>query len=367
MAVWIASAAFSLEGLVKRELQGLGFDARAENGAVRFEADAQGAFKANLHLRTADRVLMVLAEGEATSFEQLFQLVRSIPWADYLPRDARFPVSGHCARSQLMSVSDCQAVSKKAIVERLKEKYKTEWFEETGATYAVSIAIHSDRARVTLDASGEALNRRGYRTWNGEAPLRETLAAALVDLSPWREGSPLHDPCCGTGTILIEAAFRMAKRAPGLTRAFAMEQWAFVDKVSCNTQRQAAMAQFDPSLVEGITGSDVDPEALVLCKRHIVQAGLGGRIQVYEKDLRDLPTLAEKTCIITNPPYGERLSSKKEAETLYRQMRKLELKSQGGRVCVLTGNPAFEKFYGKRAAHKRRLYNGRLECEYLVF
>lgn len=367
MAVWIASAAFSLEGLVKRELQGLGFDAKAENGAVRFETDTAGAFLANLRLRTADRVLMVLAEGEATSFEQLFQLVRAIPWADYLPRDARFPVSGHCARSQLMSVSDCQAISKKAIVERLKEQYKTEWFEETGAAYAISVAIHGDIARITLDASGEALNRRGYRTWNGEAPLRETLAAALVDLSPWHEGNPLHDPCCGTGTILIEAAFRMANRAPGLTRAFAMEQWNFVDKASCKVLRDTAKAQFDPSLVEGITGSDVDPEALVLCKKHIVQAGLSGRIQVYEKDLRDLAPLAEKTCIVTNPPYGERLSSKKEAETLYRQMRKLEAKTKGGHVCVLTSNPAFEKLFGKRATHKRRLYNGRLECEYLMF
>ena len=367
MAVWIASAAFSLEGLVKRELQGLGFDAKAENGAVRFETDTAGAFLANLRLRTADRVLMVLAQGEATSFEQLFQLVRAIPWADYLPRDACFPVSGHCARSQLMSVSDCQAISKKAIVERLKEQYKTEWFEETGATYSVCVAIHGDIARITLDASGEALNRRGYRTWNGEAPLRETLAAALVDLSPWREGTPLHDPCCGTGTILIEAAFRMAKRAPGLTRAFSMEQWGFVDRASCKTLRDAAKAQFDPSLIEGITGSDVDPEALALCKKHLVQAGLGGRIQVYEKDLRDLDPLAEKTCIITNPPYGERLSSKKEAETLYRQMRKLEAKTRGGRVCVLTSNPAFEKLFGKRATHKRRLYNGRIECEYLMF
>ncbi|MHC1785873.1 MAG: class I SAM-dependent RNA methyltransferase [Christensenellales bacterium] len=367
MPTWIATAAFGLEGLVKQELQALGFQATAENGGARFQADTAGAFYANLHLRTADRVQLLLKEGEATSFEALFQLVRSITWEDYLPPDARFPVSGHCARSQLMSVSDCQAITKKAIVERLKDSCKKDWFEETGALYAVSLTLHENRARLTLDASGEALNKRGYRTWNGEAPLRETLAAALIDLSPWQGGLPLHDPCCGTGTLLIEAAFRMARRAPGLTRPFAMEQWGFVDRASCQRMRDEAKALFDPSLVEGITGSDVDPEALVLCKRHIVQAGLGGRIQVFQKDLRDLEPLAEGTVVVTNPPYGERMSSRKEAQSLYRQMRRLEEKTRGGRVCVLTSDAAFEKLYGRRASKKRRLYNGRLECEFLVF
>ncbi len=367
MSTWIASAAFGLEGLVKRELQSLGFEGRVATGGVRFEADGAGAFLCNLQLRTADRVLLLVTEGPATSFEELFELVRAVNWADYLPRGARFPVSGHCARSQLMSVSDCQAITKKAIAQKLSEKYKTDWLEESGATYQVSVTIHENIARITLDASGDALNRRGYRTWNGEAPLRETLAAALVDISPWRPGQPLHDPCCGTGTILIEAALRTANRAPGLNRGFAMEQWAFVDQKACQRLREQAKASVDLSLIEGISGSDVDPEALKLCRKHIAQAGLSGKIEVFEKDFRDLEPLTPGTCIITNPPYGERLYTKQQVHTLYRQMRRLEEKTQGGRVCVLTSVPAFEKLYGRRASRKRRLYNGRLECEFLVF
>lgn len=367
MMEWIASAAFGLEGLVKRELQGLGIEPVMVQGGARFSGDAQTAFRANLELRTADRVGLIVGEGEARSFEELFQLVGSFPWEDYISKAAQFPVTGQCARSQLMSVRDVQSISKKAIVERLKKCYKTQWLEETGEIYAIHIAIHQDAVRITIDASGDALNRRGYRTWVGEAPLRETLAAALVDLSPWYYGQPLHDPCCGTGTILVEAAFKMSKRAPGLIRSFAMEQWRFVDKKLCDDIRREAKFRFNPDLIEGISGSDVDPEALLLCKKHLAQAGLAGRIEVFEKDLRDLEPLKENTCIITNPPYGERIGSKKDTETLYRQMRKLETKALAKRVCVLTANPSFEKLYGKRATRKRRLYNGRLECEFLIF
>lgn len=367
MMEWIASAAFGLEGLVKRELQGIGIEPVMAQGGVRFAGDVLSAFKANLELRTADRVQLIVAEGEARSFEELFQLVGSIHWEDYIPKAAQFPVTGQCARSQLMSVRDVQSISKKAIVERLKKRYKTEWLQETEESYAIHVAIHEDKVRISIDSSGDALNRRGYRTWNGEAPLRETLAAALVDLSPWYSGQALHDPCCGTGTILIEAAFKLSKRAPGLIRPFAMEQWHFVDKKACDSIRREAKFRFNPDLVQGISGSDVDPEALLLCKKHIAQAGLAGRIEIFEKDLRDLEPFKDSTCVIANPPYGERIGSKKELETLYRQMRKLETQALAKRVCVLTANPAFEKLYGKRATKKRRLYNGRLECEYLIF
>lgn len=367
MAEWIATAAFGLEGLVKQELQTLGFDAKVVQGGCSFEADAEGAFLANLQLRCADRVLMLLKEGEARSYEELFQLVNSIPWMEYLGREGRFPVQAQCARSQLMSPRDVQTISKKAIVEKLKERYKLSWFEESGPEYQVLVSLHSDRVRICLDASGDALNKRGYRTWNGEAPLRETLAAALLQLSPWRPGLPLYDPCCGTGTLLIEAAFMMANRAPGLNRSFAMESWRFVDKAACDAVREEARAQVDLRKISGIAGSDIDPEALRLCRLHIRQAGLEGRIQVEQRDLRQLPVLSAGTVIVCNPPYGERLSTQREAEKLYRDMRSLEGKTQGGRVCALSANPAFERHYGKRANKKRRLYNGRLECEFLIF
>ncbi|MEI3405521.1 MAG: THUMP domain-containing protein [Christensenellales bacterium] len=212
---WIATAAFGLEGVVARELARLGIDAKAENGGARFFGTFEDAFTANLHARCADRILLVVGRFEARSFEELFEGVRALPWENFIGEHTRFPVNGKCARSQLMSVRDCQAITKKAIVERLRSRYHTDWFVEDGETASIDVALHGDIAQLTLDASGTALNRRGYRTWNGEVPLRETLAAALVTLSPWRPGMPLHDPMCGTGTLMIEAAMRMAHRAPG--------------------------------------------------------------------------------------------------------------------------------------------------------
>ncbi|HSK69345.1 MAG TPA: class I SAM-dependent RNA methyltransferase, partial [Candidatus Limnocylindria bacterium] len=302
---FVATGAFGLEGLIKKELEGLGFTASAGQGGARFEADFEGAFKANLWLACADRVLLVLGEQTVTSFEELFQFVQSLPWEEYLPRDAQFPVSGNCVRSQLMSVSDCQSITKKAIVERLKRTYKTGWFPEGGSLYQVSVTIHRDVARLTLDTSGEALNKRGYRTWVGEAPLRETLAAALVRLAPWDGAQPLYDPCCGTGTLLIEAAFLASGRAPGLSRAFAMEAWAQADRKRMAAIRSDAAAKYTPDSIREISGSDVDPEALELCERHIRQAGLAGKISVRKADVREVRVEGKGVVFLTNPPYGE--------------------------------------------------------------
>lgn len=364
---FFATAAFGLEGLVKRELNHLDLDARAENGGARFSGDLAQAFSANLWLRTADRVLLIVGEGHVESFEDLFQLVSGLPWEQYLPRNARFPVSGKCARSQLMSVRDCQAITKKAIVERLKKKYKTSWFEENGPEYAIDVSIHGDMARLTIDTSGLALNKRGYRTWNGEAPIRETLAAALVTLSPWGKEQMLWDPCCGTGTILIEAAYLRTHRAPGLTRSFACESWSGAPRAEMNRLRAEAEARFDPTLIGAIGGSDIDPEALKLCKRHLQQAGLGGRVTVMQKDLRQLQLEADAPLFLLNPPYGERLSDRKQCEGLYRALRELRNRHPGSGLAVITAHTGFERCFGQRARQKRRLYNGRLECEYLIY
>ena len=364
---FFATAAFGLEGLVKRELRSLGIEARGEQGGARFSAAPAQAFSANLWLRTADRVLLIAGEQAVLSFEELFEFVQSLPWEDYLPRDARFPVSGKCARSQLMSVRDCQAITKKAIVERLKKHYKTQWFPETGAEYPIDVSIREDTARLTLDLSGDALNKRGYRTWNGEAPLRETLAAALMMLSPWKESMPLHDPCCGTGTILIEAAFLRAHRAPGLTRTFPCEQWPWFPKQAIREARAEAEARFDPAAIGAISGSDIDPEAVALCKRHVKQAGLAGKITVTTQDLKDLTLSCRAPLFLLNPPYGERLSDKKACEGLYRELRLLRDRHEDSRMAVITAHTGFERCFGQRAAQKRRLYNGRLECEYLIY
>ena len=364
---FFATAAFGLEGLVRRELNQLGLEAKGEMGGARFSTTPEQAFSANLWLRTADRVLLIVGEGKATSFEELFQLVRAVPWEDFLPPDARFPVSGKCARSQLMSVRDCQAIAKKAIVERLKSHYKRQWFQETGPEFAIDVSIHGDVARVALDTSGEALNRRGYRTWNGEAPLRETLAAALAMLAPCAPDTPLWDPCCGTGTLLIESAYLRAHRAPGLTRSFACEKWPWFPAKAMEALRRDAEARFDPARIGSIGGSDIDPEALTLCKRHLKQSGLGGRITVRQQDLRDLTLDGPAPFFLLNPPYGERLSDRKACEKLYRDLRALWDRHPGSHMGVITAHTGFERCFGLRARQKRRLYNGRLECEFLVY
>ncbi len=363
---FMATAAFGLEGLVAGELKRMGLPASAVNGGAMFEGSFEDAMRANLYLRTADRVLLVVGTFEAHTFEELFEGVAALPWEQYLTRDCRFPVSGNCARSQLMSVSDCQAITKKAIVRRLQEKYHVSWFEESGVTIPISVTLHANQARLTIDTSGQALNRRGYRTWNGEAPLRETLAAALVDLSPWRGNLPLADPFCGTGTLLIEAAFKMSHRAPGLTRTFAMEQFPYLAP-GFPRLREAAQAEFDPSLIEGISGSDIDPEAIALAKRHIVQAGLGGRIQVRVADMRDFHPQDRYGVCLSNPPYGERLSDRKACETLYRELGRLMAANPGWSLSAISSHPQFERCLGRRADKKRRFYNGRLECEFMTF
>ena len=223
-----ASAAFGLEGLVAEELRSLNMaDVLSENGDVRFSADAEELFRCNLFLRYCDRVFVVMADQKCVTFDELFRLVNSIPWEDYVSGNEAFNISAKCARSRLMSPRDCQSIAKKALLERLKEKTKLRIFPENGPSFPVLVSVHSDRVRILLNTSGDALSRRGYRTWNGEAPLRETLAAALVRLSPWKPGMPLYDPCCGTGTILTEAALIASHRCPGISRHFAMEQFHF--------------------------------------------------------------------------------------------------------------------------------------------
>ncbi|MBR5301240.1 MAG: class I SAM-dependent RNA methyltransferase [Clostridia bacterium] len=364
---WIATAAFGLEGVVARELERLNIPARAENGGARFTASFEDAMRANLWLRCADRVLLVIGRFEARSFEELFEGVKALPWEDFIGRNTRFPVSGKCARSQLMSVRDCQAITKKAIVERLKSKYRVDWLEETEETVAIDVALHGDIAQLTLDASGVALNRRGYRTWNGEAPLRETLAAALVSLSPWRPGMRLHDPMCGTGTLMIEAAMRMANRAPGLTREFAIESWRNMPLDAFKAIREEALAAFNPDLIEGISGSDIDPEAVELANRHLKQAGLAGKVSFTVGDARECRIEGERGTFLCNPPYGERLSDRKACEELYREMGMLLRRHPGFTLSAITSHPGFERCFGRRADKKRRFYNGRLECEFMTF
>jgi len=364
---FLATAAFGLEGVAANELKRMGIPAKAEQGGARFEGEPLDAFRANLRLRTADRVLMVLCEQEVLTFEDLYQAVVNIPWEKLMQRDANIPVSGKCVRSQLMSVRDCQAIAKKAIVNRLMDRLRVQALPETGAPYPVDVAIHQNKLRVTLDMSGDALNRRGYRTWNGEAPLRETLAAALVDLSHWRPDMPLYDPCCGTGTLLIEAAMRATHRAPGLRRAFACEQFSFMPKAGMEAIRQEEEAACLPETSFDIGGSDIDPEAIELCNRHIRQAGFEYRIPVEVDDLRRLQLPQEGGVFLCNPPYGERIGDQESSRALYRELGLLLKRHPTWKMGVISSDPSFERNFGRRATQKRRLYNGRLECEFCLF
>ena len=368
---WIASAAFGMEGLTGRDLKRLGAeDVRVLNvGGAEFSGTLESAMKANLWLRCADHISLVVGEFPARSFEELFEGIRRIEWADYLARDSAFPVRARCVKSVLMSQTDTQKIVKKAVVEKLKGAYGVSWFEETGATVQIDVSIRGDVATVSLDASGEPLSRRGYRTWNGEAPLRETLAAALILTSGWHPWQPLYDPCCGTGTLLIEAAFSALNRAPGLRRPFAMEQWPFADVSALERVRREAQSRSDEGQQREIriAGSDIDPEAIELARRHIRQAGLGGRIEVEVMDMRDVVLKGEPGAIVANPPYGERIGDRRVAHVVARQLGELSRRCPGWNVYAFSADMGFEREFGRRADRRRRFYNGRIECEYHMF
>ncbi len=370
---WIASTAFGMEGMTGRDLKRMGMqNVRVMDvGGATFEGSYQDAFRANLWLRTCDRIMRVMAQFEARSFEELFQGVKKIEWEKMLPEDARFPIRAKCVKSQLMSPSDVQKIAKRAMVERMKNAYGTDWFSETGALFQVDISIRDDMVTVCVDASGEPLSKRGYRTWNGEAPLRETLAAALVLQSGWHPWQPLVDPCCGTGTILIEAAFIATSRAPGLTRRFAMEAWPVVnhDYEKIEEIRREAKMKFEEGLKRplNIFGSDINPEAIELARRHVKQAGLEGRIRLAVRDLRDLTIADEPGVFIANPPYGERLDNSRAAHAVAKQLGLLQMRHPDWTLCAFSADMGFEREYGRRATRRRRYYNGRIECEYHIF
>lgn len=370
---WIASAAFGMEGMTGRDLKRMGMqNVRVlDVGGATFEGSYQDAFRANLWLRTCDRIMRVMAQFEARSFEELFQGVKKIEWEKMLPEDARFPIRAKCVKSQLMSPSDVQKIAKRAMVERLKGAYGADWFSETGALFQVDISIRDDIVTVCVDSSGEPLSKRGYRTWNGEAPLRETLAAALVLQSGWHPWQPLADPCCGTGTVLIEAAFIATSRAPGLTRRFAMEAWPVVnhDYEKIEEIRREARLKFEEGLKRpiNISGSDINPEAIELARRHVKQAGLEGRIHLEVRDLRDLNVAGEPGVFIANSPYGERLDSSRAAHAIAKQLGLLQARHPGWTLCAFSSDMGFEREYGRRATRRRRYYNGRIECEYHIF
>lgn len=358
---------FGLEGIVADELRfgGKLTDVRAENGRVLFSGDEDTLIWANMNLRCAERVLIRLAAFRADTFDQLFEGVKAIPWEDFLPVDAAFPVKGHALDSKLHSVPDCQKIIKKAIVTRLGGHYGVSWFEEKGVRCQVQFSIMHDMAEIYLDTSGSGLHKRGYRANANAAPLRETLAAAMVKLARWRGRDALIDPFCGSGTIAIEAAMIALNRAPGLMRTYDAEKWSWVGDARWKAAREQAIAAVRTDLTLDMCGSDIDPACVVLAQENAKKAGVGHFIRFEQADAAKR-VYPQSGVLFANPPYGERLMDRESAQAIYRAVGRAVGKSEL-RQYYLTSDPEFERFYGYQADKRRKLYNGMIKCDLYMY
>lgn len=339
-------------------------DLTTENGRITFQAGLDAIPRCNLWLRSAERVLIKVGQFRALTFEELFEGTKSLAWTDWLPVDANFPVTGKSIKSKLFSVSDCQAIVKKAIVEKMKAKYKVNWFKETGPRYKIEVALLSDIATLTIDTSGAGLHKRGYRKLSAEAPLKETLAAALINISRWKPDRAFIDPLCGSGTIPIEAALIGRNIAPGLTRDFAAQKWTNFNARLWQNARAEAHDLIDNGQPLGILGYDIDPEVISLARYHAKQAGVDKLVSFQTQSVSKLSSKYKYGYLICNPPYGERLSDLKEVEELYREMNKVFSRLDTWSYYILTSHPQFEKVFNRKSDKRRKLFNGRIECTY---
>ncbi|OCS82339.1 THUMP domain-containing class I SAM-dependent RNA methyltransferase [Caryophanon tenue] len=364
----VATSAMGLEAIVADEVRALGYETRVDNGKVYFEGDELAIARTNLWLRVADRVKIVVGTFPAKTFEQLFQGVKALPWEKYLPVDANFPVSGKSVKSTLFSVPDCQAITKKAIVERMKLAYKRLGFlDESGAKYKIEISILKDVATVTIDTSGAGLHKRGYRQTQGDAPLKETLAAALVYISKWNPNRPFYDPFCGSGTIALEAAMIGQNIAPGYNRDFISEDWPWMKKDVWDKARNEAdeLANYDQEL--NIIGSDIDHKMVAIAQENAEEAGFGDMITFKQMTAPDFTTLETDGVMIGNPPYGERIGDIEVVEGVIRKLGDKMYNYPTWSVYMLSSMENFEELYGKRATKKRKLFNGFIQTEYYQF
>lgn len=363
----IATSTFGLESVVASELKELGYDdLKIENGKVTFEGDERDIVTCNMWLRTAERVLINMAEFKAESFEELFQGTLAVEWGDILPIDAFMHVEGKSVKSKLFSVPDCQSIVKKAVIEAMKRKYKTDWFNENGARYRIEVGILKDIVTLTLDTSGTGLHKRGYRENAGGAPIKETLAAALVLLSKWEPSRLLADPMCGSGTIAIEAALIGKNIAPGLNRNFISEQWEIIPKNIWEESRKFARNAVNDKEFK-ILASDMDGRVIRTAMDNAKKAGVENYIAFQKIHMQQFSSKKRYGFIITNPPYGERLGELKEVEKLYRDMGEVFENLKDWSYFVITAHPDFQKHFGKDADKNRKLYNGRLKCYYYQY
>ncbi len=365
----IATTTFGLEAVAKREIIDLGYEIESvSDGKITYIADERGVVRSNLWLRTPDRILMKVDEFKALEFEDLFQRVKGYPWEQLIPLDGKFTVNGVSVKSKLSSVPACQSVVKKAIVERLKDTYGVERFEESGAEYTVKVSLLKDIATITVDTTGEGLHKRGYRVMPVAAPIKETMAAAMILLSFWNEGRILVDPFCGSGTIPIEAAMIASNVAPGISRSFASDQWEFIEKSLWQEEKKLAFEAIKDIESLEIYGYDIDKEAVLAARENAIEAGVDHLITFEEMPFQKFDMGKERGIIITNPPYAKRIGSDKELEKIYTSIGKFYEKHKDWSLFMITTDEEIEdKVMGREANRRRKLYNGRLKTCYYQF
>lgn len=359
---------FGLESVLSSEVRRMGGEnIQVTDGRVTFQGPPSFIARANICLRTAERVQILLGSFPAYTFEDLFQGVKKLPLEDYIGKKDAFPVKGWSLNSTLHSIPDCQSVIKKAAVTRLQQVYHVSWFEETGPVRQIEFGIHKNNAMILLDTSGAGLHKRGYRRNSVIAPIKETLAAGIIDLAHLYPDSTLYDPFCGSGTLLIEGAMHAMKIAPGLRRRFAAEKWGLLPESDWHQERQRAFDFIDRTATFTAYGSDIDPEAIELTKYNAQQAGVASKIHLVQRDIKDFAMETEKGVIICNPPYGERLLDVKEAQTIYKTMGKVFTRREKDRFYIISPDEEFEKFFGKKADKRRKLYNGMIKCQVFMY
>lgn len=365
----LAVCPMGLEAVVAKEIQELGYDTTVENGRIFFEGDETAIVKCNLWLRTADRIKIVVGQFKATTFDELFEKTKALPWETLIEQDGNFPVQGRSVKSTLFSVPDCQAIVKKAIVERLRRAYQASgWLNETGAKYPIEVAILKDNALLTIDTSGSGLNKRGYRLAQGEAPIKETLAASLIRLANWTGDTPLVDPFCGSGTIAIEACLIAQNIAPGFNRDFVSENWDIMPDRLYDEMRDEADQQVNYDRKLEIYASDIDPEMIEIARRNAEEVGLADIIQFSVKDVNTLTIDEDKPmALIGNPPYGERIGDRDKVEEMYRYIGELMQQHSQLSTYILTSSTEFEFLVNKKATKRRKLFNGYIECTYYQY
>ena len=362
---FLAPCQFGLESVLSSELRRLGAeDIQVSDGRVLFCGPWEMLARANIGLRTAERVQLVLGSFPAASFEELFEGVKALPLEDYIGRKDAFPVkAGWSLKSRLTSIPTCQSIIKKAAVTRLQQAYHLSWFEESGNTVTLDFFLHRDQATITLDASGASLHKRGYRKTSVLAPIKETLAAGIIDLARVYPDSQLYDPFCGSGTFLIEGALHAMKIAPGLRRHFAAEKWGFLPASLWQQERQRAFDRIDRSAPFEAFGSDIDPAAVELARHNAETAGVGKRIHIQQRDIKDFSVSGERSVVICNPPYGERLLDVQTAQAVYAAMGPVFPENGQTRYYIICPDEKFESLFGRRADKRRKLYNGMIPCQ----